>query len=411
MDSVKYVKDGMMESSLMEGGMMENIIGQGEQYLLHTYNRFPVVFDRGEGVRLYDVSGKEYLDFFSGIGVNALGYGHKKYVETLHRQIDKLMHISNYFYSEPAVGAARKFAKASGMDRVFFTNSGAEAVEGALKLARKYAYEQGKKERTEIIAFKHSFHGRTIGSVSVTGTDSYREPFGPLLPGVRFAEYNNIQSVYDLVNDRTCAIILETIQGEGGINTAERDFLSSIRKLCDDKDIVMIIDEVQCGMGRTGRMFAYQNYDIIPDVMTSAKGVGNGVPAGVFACREKYASLKPGDHGSTYGGNPLVTAAIDVVFDIFEEDNILSNVKENGAYLYERLDKLLCEHDCIKEHRGMGYMQGLLFGCEVKDIIKKALDKGVVLISAGNNVIRFLPPLIMNREGIDEMISVLNSLL
>lgn len=391
--------------------MMDSLIDKGEQYLLHTYNRFPVVFVKGDGVRLYDACGKEYLDFFSGIGVNALGYGHPEYTRALHNQIDKLIHISNYFYTEPAVCAAEKFAKASGMDRVFFTNSGAEAVEGAIKLARKYAYEAGRGNRTEIIAFNHSFHGRSIGAVSVTGTKSYREPFGPLLPGVKFAEYNNIQSVYDLVSDKTCAIILETIQGEGGINTATEEFLNDIRKLCSDNDIVMIVDEVQCGMGRSGKMFAYQNYGIIPDVITSAKGIGNGVPVGAFACREKYAALKPGDHGSTYGGNPFVTAAVNAVLDIFEKENILDNVIECGNYLYERLEELFKEYGCIKEHRGMGLMQGLLFDCEVKDIIKKALEKGVVLISAGSNVIRFLPPLIIKKSDIDEMVSVLKEAL
>lgn len=391
--------------------MMDSLIDKGEQYLLHTYNRFPVVFVKGDGVRLYDACGKEYLDFFSGIGVNALGYGHLEYTRALHNHIDKLIHISNYFYTEPAVCAAEKFAKASGMDRVFFTNSGAEAVEGAIKLARKYAYEAGRGNRTEIIAFNHSFHGRSIGAVSVTGTKSYREPFGPLLPGVKFAEYNNIQSVYDLVSDKTCAIILETIQGEGGINTATEEFLNDIRKLCSDNDIVMIVDEVQCGMGRSGKMFAYQNYGIIPDVITSAKGIGNGVPVGAFACREKYAALKPGDHGSTYGGNPFVTAAVNAVLDIFEKENILDNVIECGNYLYERLEELFKEYGCIKEHRGMGLMQGLLFDCEVKDIIKKALEKGVVLISAGSNVIRFLPPLIIKKSDIDEMVSVLKEAL
>ncbi len=390
---------------------MDNIIEKGERYFLHTYGRFPIVFERGKGVNLYDKCGKEYLDFFSGIGVNALGYGNEKYTKALHEQIDKLTHISNYFYTEPAVNAAEKLAEASGMDRVFFTNSGAEAVEGALKLARKYAYEKGKKDCTDIIAFKHSFHGRSIGAVSVTGTESYREPFGPLLPGVKFAEYNNIHSVYELVNDKTCAVILETIQGEGGINVADSRFFSDIRKLCDDNDIVMIADEVQCGMGRSGKMFAYQNYDVVPDVVTMAKGIGNGVPAGAFACKEKYAVLRPGDHGSTYGGNPFVTAAIDAVLDIFKEEKILDNVKEKGEYLYSKLEELMEKYDCIKEHRGMGLMQGLVYDGDVKAVIGRALDKGTVLISAGSNVIRFLPPLIITKRDIDKMISILEEAL
>lgn len=379
--------------------------------LLHTYNRFPVIFEKGEGVRLFDTKGKEYLDFFSGIGVNALGYGYKKYTDRLSEQLGKLLHVSNYFYSEPLLSAAKRYTKASGMDKVFFTNSGAEAVEGALKLARKYAHEEKNDESNEIIAFNHSFHGRSIGAVSVTGTDSYRSPYGPLLTDVKFADYNDIESVRALVSDKTCAIILETIQGEGGIHVADKEFLSEIRNICDKNNIVMILDEVQCGMGRSGKMFAYQNYDIVPDVITTAKGIGCGVPVGAFACLEKFASLKPGDHGSTYGGNPFVTSAVDVCFQIFEEDGILENVRETGEYLYEKLEELKDDYKCITAHRGMAMMQGLEFNCEVKGILSKALEEGLVLISAGSNVIRFLPPLIISRDDVDEMITMLKEIL
>lgn len=379
--------------------------------LLHTYNRFPVIFEKGEGVRLFDTKGKEYLDFFSGIGVNALGYGYKKYTDRLSEQLGKLLHVSNYFYSEPLLSAAKRYTKASGMDKVFFTNSGAEAVEGALKLARKYAHEEKNDECNEIIAFNHSFHGRSIGAVSVTGTDSYRSPYGPLLTDVKFADYNDIESVRALVSDKTCAIILETIQGEGGIHVADKEFLSEIRNICDKNNIVMILDEVQCGMGRSGKMFAYQNYDIVPDVITTAKGIGCGVPVGAFACLEKFASLKPGDHGSTYGGNPFVTSAVDVCFQIFEEDGILENVRETGEYLYEKLEELKDDYKCITAHRGMAMMQGLEFNCEVKGILSKALEEGLVLISAGSNVIRFLPPLIISRDDVDEMITMLKEIL
>lgn len=378
--------------------------------LLHTYNRFPVIFEKGEGVRLFDTEGKEYLDFFSGIGVNALGYGYKKYTDRLSEQLGKLLHVSNYFYSEPLLSAAKRYTEASGMDKVFFTNSGAEAVEGALKLARKYAHEEKNDECNEIIAFNHSFHGRSIGAVSVTGTDSYRSPYGPLLTDVKFADYNDIESVRALVSDKTCAIILETIQGEGGIHVADKEFLSEIRNICDKNNIVMILDEVQCGMGRSGKMFAYQNYDIVPDVITTAKGIGCGVPVGAFACLEKFASLKPGDHGSTYGGNPFVTSAVDVCFQIFEEDGILENVRETGEYLYQKLEELKEDYECITAHRGMAMMQGLEFNCEVKDILSKALEKGLVLISAGSNIIRFLPPLIISRDDVDEMITILKEI-
>lgn len=379
--------------------------------LLHTYNRFPVIFEKGEGVKLFDTEGKEYLDFFSGIGVNSLGYGYKKYTDRLSEQLGKLLHVSNYFYSKPLLSAAKRYTKASGMDKVFFTNSGAEAIEGALKLARKYAHEEKNDECNEIIAFNHSFHGRSIGAVSVTGTKAYRSPYGPLLTGVKFADYNNIESVRALVSDKTCAIILETIQGEGGIHAADKEFLSEIRNICDKNNIVMILDEVQCGMGRSGKMFAYQNYDIVPDVITTAKGIGCGVPVGAFACLSKFASLKPGDHGSTYGGNPFVTSAVDVCFQIFEEDGILENVRETGEYLYKKLEELKEDYDCIKAHRGMAMMQGLEFNCEVKSILSKALEKGLVLISAGSNVIRFLPPLIISRDDVDEMITILKEIL
>lgn len=378
--------------------------------LLHTYNRFPVIFEKGEGVRLFDTEGKEYLDFFSGIGVNALGYGYKKYTDRLSEQLGKLLHVSNYFYSEPLLSAAKRYTEASGMDKVFFTNSGAEAVEGALKLARKYAHEEKNDECNEIIAFNHSFHGRSIGAVSVTGTDSYRSPYGPLLTDVKFADYNDIESVRALVSDKTCAIILETIQGEGGIHVADKEFLSEIRNICDKNNIVMILDEVQCGMGRSGKMFAYQNYDIVPDVITTAKGIGCGVPVGAFACLEKFASLEPGDHGSTYGGNPFVTSAVDVCFQIFEEDGILENVRETGEYLYQKLEELKEDYEFITAHRGMAMMQGLEFNCEVKDILSKALEKGLVLISAGSNIIRFLPPLIISRDDVDEMITILKEI-
>lgn len=390
---------------------MNEMISLGEEHLLHTYNRFPVVFDRGEGVRLYDTEGKEYLDFYSGIGVLALGNGHPKYTKALHNQIDKIMHTSNLFYSEPAVKAAETFTRISGMDRVFFTNSGAEAIEGSLKLARRYAYDKGQKDRIEIIAFGHSFHGRSIGAVSVTGTDSYREPFGPLLPGVHFAEYNNLESVKNLVNDKTCAIILETLQGEGGINVATDEFIKGIRTICDDNNIVMIMDEVQCGMGRTGKMFAYEHYGVQPDVVAAAKGIGNGVPVGAFACKEQFAALKAGDHGTTYGGNPFVTAAVNAVADIFEQEKILDNVNTVGAYLYEQLDKLMERHECLIAHRGMGLMQGLVLDGDVKKVLDKVLADGLVLISAAGSVIRFLPPLIITKADVDEMVAKLEKAL
>jgi len=382
---------------------------RAEQVLMHTYGRYPVVLDHGDGVYLYDTDGKKYLDFSAGIGVFALGYHNTEYNDALKAQLDKLLHTSNYYYNEPATLAAEAFVKASGMDRVFFTNSGTEAVEGAIKLARKYYYKKTGRADSEIIAMEHSFHGRTMGSVSVTGTKKYREPFEPLIGGVVFAEFNNLADVISKINDKTAAVILETLQGEGGIHPATEEFLKGVEKVCREKDIVLILDEIQCGMGRTGEMFCYQQYGVKPDIVTSAKALGCGVPVGAFAATEQVAAaFEPGDHGTTYGGNPFVTAATVKVFELFEKLEVLENVKQNGAYLYEKLEEFAKDHPAVAEHRGMGFMQGLEFHHPVKEIVAKALEHGLILISAGANTVRFLPPLIMQKEQVDEMIDILN---
>ena len=392
---------------------METYINQAEDYLLHVYNRFPVVFDRGEGVYLYDTENKKYLDFASGIAVMALGYGNKEYTEAIKQQAEKLLHTSNYYYNVPAAEASEKLVKVSGMSRVFFTNSGAEAIEGALKAARKYAWLRDGHTDHEIIAMEHSFHGRTMGSLSVTGTPKYREPFGPLPGPVKFAAYNDLESVKALVNEKTCAIILEAVQGEGGIVPGTEEFLSGIKKLCEEKDILLIFDEIQCGMGRTGTMFAWQKYGIKPNIMTSAKALGCGVPVGAFLLDEKTAaaSLVPGDHGSTYGGNPLVCTAVSKVLDIYEKEGILAHVQEVGKYLEEQLDKLAASHDEIIERRGCGLMQGLVFDKPVNPILQDALKEGLVLINAGTNIIRVVPPLVIETSHIDEMIGKLEACL
>ena len=383
---------------------------RAEQVLMHTYGRYPVVLDHGDDVYLYDTDGKKYLDFSAGIGVFALGYNNTEYNDALKAQIDKLLHTSNYYYNEPATLAAEAFVKASGMDRVFFTNSGTEAVEGAIKLARKYYYKKTGCADSEIIAMEHSFHGRTMGSVSVTGTKKYREPFEPLIGGVVFAEFNDLDSVASRITEKTAAIIMETLQGEGGIHPATKEFIEGVAALCKEKDIVLILDEIQCGMGRTGEMFCYQQYGVKPDIVTSAKALGCGVPLGAFAATEKVASaFEPGDHGTTYGGNPFVTAAAVKVFELFEKLDVLSNVKENGAYLYEKLEEFAASNPSVVEHRGMGFMQGLEFDHPVKEIVAKATMNGLILISAGANTIRFLPPLIMQKEQIDEMMEILET--
>lgn len=299
------------------------------------------------------------------------------------------------------------------MDRVFFTNSGAEAVEGAIKAARKYAYLKDGSTDHEIIAMEHSFHGRTMGALSVTGNPKYREAFQPMIGNIRFARMNDFESVLANVTDKTCAILFETVQGEGGIYPAQESFLKQVKALCEERDILLILDEIQCGMGRTGSMFAWQKYGIKPDIMTTAKALGCGVPVGAFLMTEKVGqnSLTSGDHGTTYGGNPLAGAAINIVLDLFEENHIIDNVNEVGAYLKEKLDELVTEYDCIEERRGLGLMQGLVFKKPVGEIITKALDKGLILINAGTNIIRFVPPLIIEKKHVDEMLSILKTCL
>ncbi len=391
---------------------MKQYIEEAEQVLMHTYNRFQIVLDKGEGVYLYDTDGKRYLDFAAGIAVFALGYGNKEYNDSLKAQIDKLLHTSNYYYNLPTLEAAKKLVKASGMDRVFFTSSGTEAIEGAIKLARKYYFRKHGEAGSEIISMGHSFHGRSMGALSVTGTKKYREAFEPLIGGVVFAEYNDLDSVKALVKDNTCAILLETVQGEGGIYPAKPEFLKGIRKLCDEKDILLILDEIQCGMGRTGAMFAYQNYNVKPDIITCAKALGCGVPVGAFAAVEEVAeAFEPGDHGTTYGGNPFVAAAVSKVFDLYETNDILQHVNKVAPYLSMKLDELAKEFDFIREHRGVGLMQGLEFTMPVKEIIPAAMDAGLILIAAGTNIIRFVPPLIIEEKHVDEMIAILKEVL
>ena len=383
---------------------------RAEQVLLHTYNRFPVVLERGDGVRLYDVDGKEYLDFAAGIAVFALGYNNQKYNQALKDQIDKVIHTSNLFYNVPMTEAAEKLVKATGLSRVFFTNSGTEAIEGAIKVARKYAYLKDGSTDHEIIAMENSFHGRSLGALSVTGNTHYQEPFKPLIGGIRFARFNDLDSVKAQITEKTCAVILETVQGEGGIYPADPGFLSGVRKLCDERDILLILDEIQCGMGRTGAMFACQDYGVLPDVMTCAKALGCGVPVGAFVLNEKTAasSLVPGDHGTTYGGNPLACAAVSKVFDLFEEEHILEHVREITPYLEEKLDALVDKYDFIAARRGKGLMQGLVLeGKPVGEVIRRAIENGLLVISAGSNVLRMVPPLVIGRDDVDEMIAKL----
>lgn len=390
---------------------MQEYIAEAESALLHTYNRYQIVLDKGEGVHLYDMNGKSYLDFVSGIAVFALGYGNKEYNDALKNQIDKLIHTSNYYYNVPAIEAAKKIKKASGMDRVFFTNSGAEAIEGALKAARKYAFLKDGTTDHEIIAMNHSFHGRTMGALSVTGNPHYREAFEPGIGNIKFADMNDIESVKAQITDKTCAILMETVQGEGGLIPATEEFLKEVRAICDEKGILLILDEIQCGMGRTGYMYAWQKYGVKPDIMTTAKALGCGVPVGAFLMTEEVGrnSLAAGDHGTTYGGNPLACAAVEKVLDLFEKDHIIENVREVAPYLEEKLNEIAAKYACITERRGTGFMQGLMFDKPVAAVINAALEKGLILINAGANIIRFVPPLVISKENVDEMIAILDS--
>ncbi len=389
---------------------MQEYIQEAEEALLHTYNRYQIVLDRGNGVYLYDVEGTKYLDFVAGIAVFALGYHNEEYNNALKAQIDKLIHTSNYYYNIPAINAAKKLKKFSGMDRVFFTNSGAEAIEGAVKAARKYAYLKDGSTDHEIIAMNSSFHGRTMGALSVTGNPKYREAFQPMIGNIRFADLNDLESVKAAMTEKTCAVLLETVQGEGGMLPAEEDFLKGVRALCDERGALLILDEIQCGMGRTGYMYAWQKYGVKPDIMTTAKGLGCGVPVGAFLMTEEVgaASLTAGDHGTTYGGNPLACTAVEKVLDLFEENHIIDNVREVAPYLEQCLDQLKDRHGCIVERRGAGLMQGLVLDRPVGPVINKALEEGLILINAGTDIIRFVPPLIISRRHIDEMIDILD---
>lgn len=392
---------------------MKEYIEAAEAALLHTYNRYQVVLDNGDGVYLYDIEGKRYLDFVSGIGVFALGYQNKQYNDALKEQIDKLIHTSNYYYNVPAIEAAKKLKNISGMDRVFFTNSGAEAIEGAIKAARKYAFLKDGKTDHEIIAMNHSFHGRTMGALSVTGNPKYREAFEPMIGNIKFAQLNDFLSVQKQVTEKTCAILFETVQGEGGIYPAGKEFMEQVKQLCEEKDILLILDEIQCGMGRTGTMFAWQRYGTKPDIMTTAKALGCGYPVGAFLMTERVAqsSLTSGDHGTTYGGNPLAGAAINKVLDLFEENHIIENVTKVGSYLQERLEELVKKENIFECRRGVGLMQGLISKEPVGDIIVRALERGLILINAGPDIIRFVPPLIITTQHVDEMISILEDCL
>lgn len=391
---------------------MEDWYTRGENAFLKAYGRYDVVLEKGEGVYLYDTNGRRYLDFYAGIGVNSLGYHYPAYVEAMQKQMATLTHVSNYFYTPIAVEAAEAVKKATQLEAVFFCNSGTEATEGALKLARKYYYLKHGKADSEIISFHHSFHGRSTGSVKLTGNPAYQKAFGPLIDGVCYATLNDIESVKSLINERTAAIIVEPVQGEGGVYPCDKTFMQDLRALCNEHDICLILDEVQCGMGRTGTIMTYFQYDILPDIVCLAKGIGCGIPVGAFVANKKWAkAMEPGDHGSTYGGNPFACMAVKTVFDILEKDQILPHVQEVSQYLIQRLDEVVEQFDCVIERRGLGLMQGLVLNQEAKSVVKALLNDGVIVVTAGSNVIRMLPPLIITPQHVDEFIEKLKKIL
>lgn len=380
----------------------------GEKYIMHTYNRFPITLAAGRGMYVYDEHGKEYLDFVAGIAVNSLGHNHPKLVKAITDQAARLIHVSNLYWTEPQVNLAKKLAENGELDKVFFCNSGAESIEGALKLARRYGSKTG---RQEIITMNHSFHGRTFAAVTATGQQHYQEHFGDMFPHIKYADFNDIDSLKAAVTDNTCAVLMEPVQGEGGIHPADTEYLKQVRQLCDEKDILLMFDEVQCGVGRLGTLFAYQTFGVVPDVVSMAKGIAGGIPCGVVMAKQKVADVfSAGDHASTFGGNPLATAAGNVVVDELL-GGLLDNVKANGKYLTEKLNELKAKHDCIVDVRGIGFMQGMELNKPVAPVIAAAIDNGLLLVNAGSSIIRFVPSLIAAKEDIDKAMEILDAAL
>lgn len=391
---------------------MNEWIERGNKVIMNTYNQFPIVLEKGNGVYLWDSEGKVYLDFVAGIAVNALGYNNSDYVREISAQLTKLQHCSNLYWMIPSIELSELLVQNSCFDRVFYCNSGAEAVEAAIKLSRKYGKKFHGENCYDIITMKKSFHGRTMATVTATGQTKYQKGFNPLVPGFSYVEFNNFNELERAVSENICAIIIEPIQGEGGIHPAEKSYLQKVRSLCDRNDIVLVFDEVQCGIGRTGELFAYQLFDVKPDVVSLAKGLGGGFPIGaMLAIQSKADAFQPGDHASTFGGNHLACTAGKVVLKKLLYEGVLENVQKQGKYLKEKLIELQEKYEMIKDVRGYGLIRGIELNCVVKDIVKECMEKGLLLLGAGENVIRFVPPLIISKKEIDEGITILNDVL
>ena len=392
----------------------QEIFAEDQQSYLPVFNRYKIVLDHGEGAEVWDINGKKYLDFLGGIAVNVLGHNNKALVQAVTEQAGKLIHCSNLYYTQPQADAAAKLVKLSGLDKAFFANSGAEANEGAIKIARKYGYSINP-EKTEIISAWDSFHGRTLATLTATGQTHYHEGLGPLPAGFTYVHYNDIDELASKISDKTAAVMLETIQGEGGVHTPDGDYLKQVRELCDKHGALLILDEIQAGIGRSGKFFAYENYGIKPDIVTLAKGLAGGVPIGAFIVTDKVAvAFKPGDHGTTFGGNPLACAAANVVLDTVPKDEFLKNIQAVGKYFKDKLQELAKKYPkFIVDVRG----EGLILGAELagaehgRDIVNDCLAKGLIINCTAGKVLRFIPPLIITTAQIDEAFAVMDEVI
>ncbi len=393
---------------------MKRLIEESQQYLMNTYSRFPVVFRKGRGCVLYAEDGKEYLDFVAGIAVNVLGHCHPRVVVALQKQAQRLIHVSNLYHIEPQIRLAKLLVQNSFADRVFFCNSGAEANEAAIKLARKYAKEHLGEDRYEIITAYNSFHGRTLAALTATAQEKFHKGFEPLVPGFKYIPYNDIEALEKAITQKTCAVLLEPIQGEGGVRIPDKDYLKNVREICTSSGILLILDEVQTGMGRTGKIFAYEHFGIEPDIITLAKGLGGGVPIGAVLATEKVsASFTPGTHASTFGGNPLVTQTALATMETILEDNILLNeCRRLGNYFIDKLNKLKeAFPDIVVDVRGMGLMIGVELSRPCAQIVKACFERGILINCTAENVLRFTPPLIVTEQEIDRVVETLEDIL
>lgn len=390
----------------------EELIEAGNRYLFSTYKRFPIVLVRGKGARVWDSDGKEYLDFLAGIAVCSLGHSHPRVVRAIQAQAETLTHVSNLYHIEPQIRLAKRLVENSFADRVFFCNSGAEAIEGAIKLARKYGHERMGGDRHEIIAMDNSFHGRTLAAVTATGQKKYQAGFEPLPEGFRHVPYDDLEAAAAAVSDRTCAILVEPVQGEGGIRIPSPEYLKGLRKLCDDRGLLLIFDEVQTGMGRTGHLFAHEAWGVPPDVMTLAKALGNGYPLGALLAREDVASVfVPGNHASTFGGNPLGMAAGIAVMDILLDGNTLPHCRAMGTRFRSGLESLKERHGIVREVRGLGLMTGVELSVPGDDLVVRAMKKGLLINCTAGNVLRFVPPFVVTEDDVDEAVGILDGVM